>query len=433
MRKFLLFLNLFTIFLYISSCRSSQKPPKEGEIRTLYQCPMHPQIIQEQKGDCPICGMTLVERKMIYKNGKWEPYEEGMEHKGHEEHEGGKMEEKEIKTETSLGLAEVKISPEKQFLIGVKKDTVKIKNLEKVIKTYGKVDYKESKIYEINIKFGGWIEKLYANYEGMYVKKNDKLFEIYSPDIYQSIKELKLAYEKKDTLLLKNVKQKFNIWGIRDFQIEEILKDKEDRRTITFYSPYEGFIIKKEIFEGMEVRPGMTIYRIADLREVWVYGEIYEYEVNLIKKGDEAFITLSYFPEKIFKGKVNYIYPYLNPETRTTKVRIEISNQDFSLKPNMYVNIEIKVNYGKKLVIPKSAVLYTGEKNIVFVDKGEGTFEPREVKLGISGEDFYEVIEGVRKGEVVVTSANFLIDSESSLKAALLQMGSGSKEIHKGH
>ncbi|MEO0292338.1 MAG: efflux RND transporter periplasmic adaptor subunit, partial [candidate division WOR-3 bacterium] len=370
MKKIFLFLSLFSIFLYISSCRSQQKPPKEGEIRTLYQCPMHPQIIQEQKGDCPICGMTLVERKMIYKNGKWEPYEEGMEHKGHEEHEGGKMEEKEIKTETSLGLAEVKISPEKQFLIGVKKDTVKIKNLEKVIKTYGKVDYKESKIYEINIKFGGWIEKLYANYEGMYVKKNDKLFEIYSPDIYQSVKELKLAYEKKDTLLFKNVKQKFNIWGIRDFQIEEILKDKEDRRTITFYSPYEGFIIKKEIFEGMEVRPGMTIYRIADLREVWVYGEIYEYEVNLIKKGDEAFITLSYLPEKVFKGKVSYIYPYLNPETRTTKVRIEIPNQDFSLKPNMYVNIEIKVNYGKKLVIPKSAVLYTGEKNIVFVDKG---------------------------------------------------------------
>ncbi|MEM5831500.1 MAG: efflux RND transporter periplasmic adaptor subunit, partial [Candidatus Aenigmatarchaeota archaeon] len=412
MRKFLLFLNLFTIFLYISSCKSSQKPPKEGEIRTLYQCPMHPQIIQEQKGDCPICGMTLVERKMIYKNGKWEPYEEGMEHKGHEEHEGSKMEEKEIKTETSSGLAEVKISPEKQFLIGVKKDTVKIKNLEKVIKTYGKVDYKESKIYEINIKFGGWIEKLYANYEGMYVKKNDKLFEIYSPDIYQSIRELKLAYEKSDTFLLKNAKQKLAIWGIRDFQIEEILKNKEEKRIITFYSPYEGFIIKKEIFEGMEVRPGMTIYRIADLREVWVYGEIYEYEVNLIKKGDEAFITLSYFPEKIFKGKVSYIYPYLNPETRTTKVRIEIPNQDFSLKPNMYVNIEIKVNYGKKLVIPKSAVLYTGEKNIVFVDKGEGTFEPREVKLGISSEDFYEVIEGVRKGEVVVTSANFLIDSE---------------------
>ncbi|MEO0290650.1 MAG: efflux RND transporter periplasmic adaptor subunit [candidate division WOR-3 bacterium] len=433
MKKIFLFLSLFSIFLYISSCRSQQKPPKEGEIRTLYQCPMHPQIIQEQKGDCPICGMTLVERKMIYKNGKWEPYEEGMEHKGHEEHEGGKMEEKEIKTETSLGLAEVKISPEKQFLIGVKKDTVKIKNLEKVIKTYGKVDYKESKIYEINIKFGGWIEKLYANYEGMYVKKNDKLFEIYSPDIYQSVKELKLAYEKKDTLLFKNVKQKFNIMGIRDFQIEEILKDKEDRRTITFYSPYEGFIIKKEIFEGMEVRPGMTIYRIADLREVWVYGEIYEYEVNLIKKGDEAFITLSYLPEKIFKGKVSYIYPYLNPETRTTKVRIEIPNQDFSLKPNMYVNIEIKVNYGKKLVIPKSAVLYTGEKNIVFVDKGEGTFEPREVKLGISSEDFYEVIEGVRKGEVVVTSANFLIDSESSLKAALLQIGLSGKEIHKGH
>lgn len=427
MKKIFLFLSLFSIFLYISSCRSQQKTPKEGEIRTLYQCPMHPQIIQEKKGDCPICGMTLVERKMIYKNSRWEPYEEGMEHKGHEEPEGSKIEEKGVETETSLGLAEVKIPPEKQLLIGVKKDTVKIKNLEKLIKTYGKVDYKESNIYEINLKFGGWIEKLYAGYEGMYVKRNDKLFEIYSPDIYQSIKELKLAYEKKDTLLLKNVKQKFNIWGIRDFQIEEILKDKEDRRTITFYSPYEGFIIKKEIFEGMEVKPGMTIYRIADLREVWVYGEIYEYEVNLIKKGNEAFITLSYFPEKIFKGKVNYIYPYLNPETRTTKVRVEIPNQDFSLKPNMYVNIEIKVNYGKKLVIPKSAVLYTGERNIVFVDKGGGTFEPREVKLGISDEDFYEVIDGVKEGEVVVTSANFLIDSESSLKAALLQMGLSGK------
>ncbi len=431
MKKIFLFLSLFTIFLYISSCRTSQKPPKEGEVRTFYQCPMHPQITKEQKGDCPICGMTLVERKMIYKDGKWKPYEEGMEHKGHEEHKEIKMEEKEIKTET--GLIAVEISPEKQLLIGVKKDTVRRKNIEKVIRTYGKVDYKESNIYEINLKFGGWIEKLYANYEGMYVKKNDKLFEIYSPDIYQSIKELKLAYEKNDTFLLKNVKQKLLIWGIRDFQIEEILKDKEEKKTIPFYSPYEGFIIEKEIFEGMEVKPGMSIYRIADLREVWVLGEIYEYEVNLIKKGDEALITFSYLPGKTFKGKVSYIYPYLNPETRTVKIRIDILNSDFKLKPDMYVNIEIKVNYGKKLVIPKSAVLYTGEKNIVFVDKGEGTFEPREVKLGIPGEDFYEVIEGVKEGEAVVTSGNFLIDSESSLRAALLQMGTTQKETHKGH
>jgi Cu(I)/Ag(I) efflux system membrane fusion protein len=168
--------------------------------------------------------------------------------------------------------------------------------------------------------------------------------------------------------------------------------------------------------------PGENLFKIADLSTVWVLGDIYEYELPFVKKGQEALILLSYFPGETFSGQITYVYPYLNPETRTIRVRVEVKNPELRLKPEMYANLEIHVDYGTKLAIPADAVLDAGVKNIVFVDKGDGYFEPREIKLGAKGEGVYEVLAGIAEGEKVVTSANFLIDSESSLKAALQQM-----------
>ncbi|MEN3046392.1 MAG: efflux RND transporter periplasmic adaptor subunit, partial [Candidatus Hydrothermales bacterium] len=277
--------------------------------------------------------MKLVERKMIFRNNRWEPYEE------------------EIKDKQGI-----KISPHKELLIGIKRDTVKKRNLTKIIRTYGKIDYDERRIFEVNLKFGGWIEKLYTNFEGKFIQRDSKLFEIYSPELYQNFNELLLSIEKEDTSLFKNVKHRLLLLGIREFQIEKIVKDKRVSPIISFYSPYEGFIIEKNIFEGMKVEPGLPLFKIVDLKKVWILGEIYEYEGSLIKEGYEVPISFLYNPNLTLKGKVKYIYPYLNPEKRTNRIVIEVLNKDYLLKPNKFVNLEIKIDYGEKLVIPSSSV-----------------------------------------------------------------------------
>jgi len=334
------------------------------------------------------------------------------------------------------GRIQVKISAERQQLIGIRTAAVKSQPIHKLIKAVGRVDYAEPNISIVNLKFDGWVEKLFVNSTGRPVRKGEPLFDIYSPELVSAQQEYLIALKAGATLgdassLLNSAREKLRLWDITDKQVEELGRTGRFKKTVTVYSPGPGIVVEKNVLQGQKIMAGENLYKIADLSRVWILGEIYEYELPFIKTGQEAKISLSYYPGESFAGKIIYIYPYLKPETRTNQVRIEVANPGFKLKPEMFANLEIHVDYGTRLTIPADAVLDAGVSKIVFVAKGGGYFEPREVKLGVRGEDVYEVLGGVSDGESVVTSANFLIDSESSLKAALSRMTKGSTEEHE--
>ena len=388
------------------------KPPTRPKERKIlyWRDPMHPQYTSDKPGTAPDCGMTLV------------PVYEG--------------EEEEI-TVSVPGLAEVKISPERQQLIGVKTGLVERRPLEKVIRTVGKVDYDERNIAHIHTKIEGWIKDLFVNYTGQLVEKGQPLLTIYSPELVSTQEEYLLALKAKRTLglskfqevssgsesLFEATRRRLLLWDITDDQIKELERTGKVRTTLTLYSPIKGFVVEKMVFEGKKIDSAEELYKIADLSDVWIYADIYEYELPLIRVGQEAAVTLSYYPGETFTGKIVYIYPYVEQMTRTAKARSEFQNPTWKLKPGMYANVEIKTEKGEGLVVPDGAVLDSGTRQIVFVDRGEGRFEPREVKVGMHVADAYEVLEGVSEGERVITSANFLIDSESQLKAAIGGMG----------
>ncbi len=417
---------LFLFMIFSTYCKRTEKSekviPKETHIKhaehkhsedekkaakkTLYHCPMHPNYISDKPGECPICGMNLV------------PIEE-------EEHEKMEMIE-----------GTVKITPEKQQLIGVTIGKVEYRNLEKVIRTVARVAYDETKLTYINTKFPGWVEKLYVDYTGKLVKKGQPLFSIYSPELVSAQEEYLLALKAKEYFeskiydevksstyeLLDSAKRRLIYWDITEEQIKELEKSKKPLKTMKFYSPFTGFVINKNILQGKYVLPGENLYTIADISSIWILADIYEYELPFVSIGQTASIELLYFPGEQFAGKITHIYPYLENETRTVKVRIELPNRDFKLKPDMYGIVNLKVNLGTKLTIPESAMLDSGKRKLIFIDIGDGYFEPREVIIGLKIDDYYEVIDGVKEGERVVTSANFLIDSESKLKSAIKKL-----------
>jgi Cu(I)/Ag(I) efflux system membrane fusion protein len=230
--------------------------------------------------------------------------------------------------------------------------------------------------------------------------------------------------------LVESAKRRLKLWDISDDQIKALEESGQVKKTLTLHSPFSGFVLEKMAYTGMNVMPGMVLFKLADLSVVWLYADIYEYELPFIRLGQQASIQLSYIPGETFTGKAIYIYPSLNSQTRTAKVRFEIPNSHERLKPEMYANVEIKVHLGQKLAVPEGAIIDTGLRQLAIVDKGSGYFEPREVKVGAKVDNYYEVIKGLKAGERVVTSANFLIDSESKLKEAL---GGMAGMEHGGH
>jgi membrane fusion protein, copper/silver efflux system len=337
----------------------------------------------------------------------------------------------------------VQISPEKQQLIGVKIGTVELKPLEKVIRTIGRVDYDEKRIVTVSPKIGGWIEDLYIDFTGKFVRQGDPLLTIYSPELVSTQEEYLLALRARKDLkkspfpevagsgdsLAESAKRRLKLFDITDEQIKTLEESGQSKKTLTLYSPFSGFVLEKTAYKGMNVMPGMALYKLADLSVVWLIADIYEYELPFVRVGQQAAVQLSYLPGETFTGKAIYIYPALDPSTRTAKVRFEFSNSQGKLKPEMYANVEIKIHLGQKLVVPEGAIIDTGIRQMAIIDKGSGYFEPREVKVGSKVDDYYEVIKGLKAGERVVTSANFLIDSESKLKEAMAGVGSA----HAGH
>ena len=328
----------------------------------------------------------------------------------------------------------VLLSPIRQQLAGVRTGIVEVKDLEATVRAVGIVDYDERKLARIHTKIEGWIEEIFVDFTGKSVKKGDPLFSVYSPELVATQEEYLLALKAKQYLagspvpevaksghsLLEAAKRRLLLWDITEEQIQELEQTGKPKKSLTLYSPINGIVVKKEAYKGVFIKPEMEAYAIADLSTVWVQADIYEYELPLIREGQEATVSLSYNPGQVFKGKVAYIDPYLKDKTRTIRVRFEFPNTpDWKLKPGMFSNVEVKIRLGKKLAVPEEAILDSGTRQIVFVDKGDGMFEPREVKLGTKVDSYYEVLAGVSQGEKVVTSANFLIDSESRLKAAM--------------
>ena len=328
----------------------------------------------------------------------------------------------------------VEIPTDKQQLIGVRTVKATIQPLNRVIRTVGRIEYDERKLATANTKIEGWIEKLHVDYTGRYVQKGEPLAEIYSPELVATQQEFlnilrwanqgKGAKDERTAMLLVKdaqtmldaAKERLRLWDISDEQIKKIETTGKPIRTLTIYSPVSGYVLQKMAVQGMRVMPGEKLFDVVDLTSVWVVADIYEYELPLIKVGQTARIGLSYFPGKEFSSQVDYVYPALASETRTAKVRFTIPNPESTLRPQMFTSVEIKINLGNRLAVPSEAVIDTGVRQIVYVDKGEGYFEPREVMLGLKADELVEVTGGIKAGEKIASSANFLIDSEAQLK-----------------
>jgi Cu(I)/Ag(I) efflux system membrane fusion protein len=330
----------------------------------------------------------------------------------------------------------VKISSTKQQLIGVRTDTVKRESLKRTIRAVAQVQIDETKIARIHVKIAGWVEKVQVDFIGKLVRKDQPLFSLYSPDLVATQQEYLIARRAEKDLasapfqevsrgaetLLEAARQRLRLWDMNDEQIRQLDETGEVSRTTTMYSPIDGFVLKREVFERSYITPETELYEIADFSTVWVNAEIYEYEVPYVKVGQSAQMTLSYFPGKTYTGNIVYIYPTVDPMTRTVKVRLEFRNPNFQLKPDMFADVQLNIGYGTQTVVPQEAVLDSGSEQIVFVATGDGYFEPRKVQLGPRLEDRVVVLSGLQAGETIVTSGNFLIDSESRLKNAMAGM-----------
>lgn len=325
------------------------------------------------------------------------------------------------------------VSAQMQQLMGVRTAIVEAKTLNKTVRAVGTVTYDESRVRQVYSKVDGWVDKLYINSTGALVSKGQPLFTIYSPDLLSTQGEYLLAKKNYESLATSSIpevkagaaslvaasKTRLALWDISERQLSDLEQKGEAQKTLTLYAPHGGFVIKKEINEGMKVMPDKELYTIADLANVWVNVDVYESDLPFVKVGQQADVTLPYAPGESFKGRVAYIYPYLDEKTRTVKVRLEHPNPGYKLKPEMYVNAEIKIPGGRQLSIPEESVLDSGTRKIVFLDKGDGHFEAKEVKLGPKMEGFYQVTSGLKEGEKIAGSSAFLLDSESRLSEAM--------------
>jgi len=337
-----------------------------------------------------------------------------------------------------LSRAPIRLDAAQQQAIGLTWGTAERRPLEKVIRTVGRLDFDERRLAQVTLKVSGFIEELYANYTGQPVRKGDPLFTLYSPELLTAQREYLLARETERRLRQSSLpearvsaaslagasRERLRLWDLSPQQMRELEESGQARRTLTIHAPIAGVVIEKMAVAGQRVEPGMTLYKLADLSTIWVYGDVYEYELPFVQVGQEAALALTAYPEQRFTARVAYVAPMLDAKTRTAKVRFELPNSpDQLLRPEMYGTVELRVPLGERLVVPRTAVLDSGRRQVVFADGGDGRLVPREVRLGGRFDDAVEVLDGVAAGERVVTSANFLVDSESKLQAAESMMG----------
>lgn len=351
--------------------------------------------------------------------------------------------------EAVSGDSGLKISAEKIQKMGVKAEPAKLQVLDKSVRASGRVEIDESRTYTVTAKFEGYIERLHVNTTGQPVGRGQPLFEVYSPELVSAQREYAIAAQGVGKLneaggeaqsamrqLADSALQRLKNWDISEEQVRALANSGKAQRTLTFRAPVAGIVTEKKAVQGMRFMPGEMLYQIADTSSVWVQADVFEQDIAAVNVGQKAKIKINAYPGEVFEGRIAYVYPTLKVETRTVPVRIELANPKGRLKPAMYAEVEIPVAGATQVVtVPNSAVIDSGSKQVVIVQLGEGRFEPRVVRLGQRGGEFVQVLEGVKEGEMVVSSANFLIDAESNLKAALggMQKQEAAKPASVGH
>lgn len=361
----------------------------DGKDVSFYTCPMHPSVREKRPGKCPICAMDL--SPVTYN-----------------EEESGVIIVDEARREQ----------------IGVRTGKVVRAPMTRSIRAIGRITYDETKLEDVTLKLGGFISKLYVTETGQPVKKGQILFTLYSPELFAAQQEYLIAREGHEAgsgrgeYLVQAAEKKLELWGLSRGQINALARRGKPIEDVPFHSPASGYVIEKNIVEGAAVETGQRLFRIAALDRVWVEADVYEADLALIEKGMRAVVSMSYLPGKTFEGKVAYVYPYLDPASRTGKVRVELPNTGLQLKPEMYATVAFQIELGPRIQIPIGAVVYTGPRRLVFVDIGEGRLRPQEVTLGVRNEDTVEVIRGLREGQTIVTSGNFLVAAESRIRSS---------------
>ena len=439
-------------YIYKAIKDGAASTESKGGRKVLYWVdPMHPAYKSDKPGIAPDCGMKLepvyadgggpsptpaVEQKVLYyrdpKDPNFNSKQPGLNPKT-----GDELEPVYAEDLSAMPVGTVQITPQKQQLIGVKYGEVERSGGSRTIRAVGKVAFDETRIQHIHTKIEGWIDQVFVDYTGQLVTKGQPLITIYSPDMLATQRELLLAAKAAATMknnplptafnqsesLLQAARRRLELWDLSEAQIDQVLKTGQPIKNVTLYSPIAGYVTDRKAFPQLKVTPETDLYTIVDLNRVWIMADLFEYEAPNIHVGETARVSLQAIPGRTFTARINYIQPQVDPMTRTLKVRLDMDNPGLILKPDMYADVEFRVNLPVQLTVPADAVLDAGERKTVFVDRGNGFLEPRQVKVGERMGDRIQILSGLNAGERIVTSGNFLIDSESQMKAAAAGMG----------
>ncbi len=401
-----------------------------SETAEVYQCPMHPTIVQDHPADCPLCGMKLVKMKggggtaatsakqttrILFYRSPIDPDQTTHEPRAgyipvyESESGGGDVEER----------TAVTIDPSRQQMIGLRTEKVTRGDVGGGWYTVGRVEADPTRVNKITVKVAGFVEKTFADFVGKPVRRGDPLFSMYSPELLVAQQEFLLTLKSKNASTASAARRKLELWNVSSSQIDELEQSGEARKSLTFTSPVSGNVTAKNIVDGSSVAPGDTPYEVTDLSTVWVIADVYQNEIGKVMHGMKASMSFESLPDRVIIGTVEFIDPLLSSDSRTVTVRLVVDNPEGELKPGMFGEVYFRGRSRETLVIPADAVVPSGRGSYVFVAMGEGRFEPRAVTVGEQSDGVVEITAGLEAGESVVVRANFLVDSESLLRAAL--------------